>query len=62
MTDQVRNMGEQRLHYNINKWKNSQIEIRHNTSENFTLVQLMDIVGNVNHAVSIVGYWIFYSN
>ena len=31
-------------------------------SENVTLVQLMDIVGNINNAVSIVGYWIFYLN
>ena len=31
-------------------------------SENVTLVQLMGIVGNVNHEVSIVGYWIFDPN
>ena len=22
----------------------------------------MDSLGNVNHAISVVGYWIFYSN
>ena len=27
-----------------------------------TLVQLMDSLGNLNRAVSVVGYWIFYSN
>ena len=31
-------------------------------SENFTLVQLMDSLGNVNHAISVVGNWIFDSN
>ena len=31
-------------------------------SENVTLVQLMDTLGNVNHDISIVIYWIFDSN
>ena len=31
-------------------------------SENFTLVQLMDSLGNMNHAIGVVGYWIFDSN
>ena len=30
--------------------------------ENFTLVQLMDSLGNVNHAISVVGNWVFDSN
>ena len=62
MSDQVRNPGEQRLHYNIKKQKKGQFEILHDISENFTLVQLMYSVGNVNHAVSISIYWIFDSN
>ena len=33
-----------------------------NISEYVTLVQLMNSLGNVNHAISIVGYWIFESN
>ena len=33
-----------------------------NMSENITLVQLMDSLGNVNHDISVVGYWIFDSN
>ena len=33
-----------------------------NVSEYVTLEQLMDSLGNVNHAISIVGYWIFDSN
>ena len=31
-------------------------------SEHVTLVQLMDYLGNVNNATSVVGYWIFDSN
>ena len=31
-------------------------------SENFTLVQLMDQLGNVNNDISVVGYCIFDSN
>ena len=42
--------------------KKFQFEILHEISEHFTLVQLMDSVGNVIHAVIIVGYWIFDSN
>ena len=36
--------------------------ILNDISEYFTLVQLMDTVGNVTHAVSIVGKCIFDSN
>ena len=37
-------------------------KILEDISENFTLVQLMDSLGNVNHAISVVGNWIFESN
>ena len=30
-------------------------------SEHVALVQLMDSLGNANHAISVVGYWIFCS-
>ena len=33
-----------------------------NISANVTLVKLMDSLGNVNHAISVVGSWIFDSN
>ena len=33
-----------------------------NISANVTLVQLMDSLGNVNHAISVVGGCIFESN
>ena len=42
--------------------KNYAFDILNDISENVTLVQLMGSLGNVNHAISIVGYWIFYSN
>ena len=31
-------------------------------NENVTLVQLMDSLGNVNHDISIFGFWISESN
>ena len=31
-------------------------------SEYVTLVKLMDYLGNANHDISVVGYWIFDSN
>ena len=37
-------------------------DIMTDISEHVTLVQLMDYLGNVNHAISVVGYWIFDSN
>ena len=30
-------------------------------SENFTLLQLMDYLGNVSHNIIVDGYWIFDS-
>ena len=41
---------------------NGRFEIPNYISENVILVQLMDAVGNVNHAASIVAYCIFDSN
>ena len=37
-------------------------KILEDISENITLVQLMDSLRNVNHAISVVGSWIFDSN
>ena len=42
--------------------ENDDFDIIENVSEYVSLVQLMDSLGNVNHAISIVGYWIFDSN
>ena len=33
-----------------------------NVSEYFTFVQLMGSIGNVSHAIIVLGYWIFESN
>ena len=55
--------GEQNLQYNLMIWKtNDDFDILNDTSEDVTLVKLMDSLGNVNRAISIVGYWIFDSN
>ena len=42
--------------------KKYDFDIRNDISEYVTLVQLMDSLENVNHAISVVGYWIFDSN
>ena len=63
MLEKEQNKREQRCRYNIAQWKvKGRYEIINDTSENFTLVQLMYTVGNVNNAAIIVGYWIFYPN
>ena len=54
---------EQNLRYNLKIWRgNDAFDILNNISENVTLVQLMDLLGNVNHAIIIVGCLIFDSN
>ena len=42
--------------------KMDDFDILKNISEHFTLVQLMESLGNVNRDISILGYWIFDSN
>ena len=55
--------GEQNLQYNLTIWKkNDDFDILNDISEYVTLVKLMDSLGNVNHVISIVGYWIFDFN
>ena len=52
--------GEQNLQYNLTIWKKmNDFDILNDISEDVTLVQLMDSLGNVNHAISVVGYCIF---
>ena len=54
---------EHNLRYNLTIWKKDDaFDILNDNSEDLTLVQLMDSLGNVNHAISVVGYWIFDSN
>ena len=42
--------------------KMGEYNILEGISANVTLVQLMDSLENVNHAISVVGSWIFDSN
>ena len=52
--------GEPKVHYSLSKYKKKGYsDILIDIGENVTLVQLMDYLGNVNHAISVVGYWIF---
>ena len=63
MKNKLRHIGEEHLGYNMNKWKKkSDFYILNEMSKNVTLVQLMEKLENVNHAISIVGYWISESN
>ena len=55
--------GKQRVYYSLRKYKNmGSFKIVTDIGENFTLVQLMDSLSNVNHYISVVGYCIFDSN
>ena len=52
--------GEHNLGYNLTIWKKKDdFDILNNISENVTLVQLTESQGNVNHAIIIVGHWVF---
>ena len=63
MTNRIKIKGEKNLGYNMNiRKKSDDFGILNDISENVTLVQLMDSLGNVNHAISIVSYWISDSN
>ena len=63
MKNKLRQICEQNLTYNTKKRKNKvAFDIINDISKNVTLVKLMDTLGNVNHAISIVGNWIFDSN
>ena len=62
LKNKKRNVGEARLHYNLITYKKMrEYKNLEGISENVTLVQLMDSLGNVNHAISVVGNWIFDS-
>ena len=54
---------EQRLRYNLKVWhKKDDLDIPNKISEYVTLVQLMDLIVNLNPAISILGYFVFDSN
>ena len=53
MLNSKRNNGEARVHYKLMKYKKmGDYKILENISAKFTLVQLMDSLVNVNHAIS----------
>ena len=55
--------GEPKVNYSLVKYKKKgSYDILKYISERVTLVQLMDYLGNVNHAISVFGYWVFQSN
>ena len=57
------NKGQPKVNYSLIKYnKEGSYDIISDISEHVTLVQLMDSLGNVNHAISFVGYWIFDSH
>ena len=57
------NKGEARGHYKLMKYKKmGDYKILEDIRENVTLVQLMDSLVNVNHAINVVGSWIFDLN
>ena len=63
MLNHKRNKVEARVHYKLIKYKKmGDYKILEDISANVTLFQLMDSIGNVNHAISVVGNWIFDSN
>ena len=48
------------MHYKLIKYKKmGGYKILDDISANDTLVQLMDSLGNLNHAISVFGSWIF---
>ena len=50
------------MYYSPRKYKNmGSYDIMTDISEDVTLVQLMDYLGNVNHAIIVVWYCIFDS-
>ena len=54
---------EKHLKYNMTIWeKNDAFDIQNTISEDVTLVQLIDSLGYTNHAISILGHFIFDSN
>ena len=55
--------GKPRVWYILSKYKRrGSDDILTFISEHVTLVQLMDYLGNVNHAISDIRYWMFDSN
>ena len=56
-------IGKPIVYYSLRKYKKKvYYDILKEIGEHANLVQLIDYLGNVNRAISVVGYWIFDSN
>ena len=54
---------EPRVYYSLRKYKKvGSYDILVDISEHVALVKLIYSLGNVNHVISVLGYWIFDSN
>ena len=63
MFNNKRNKGEVRVHHQLIKYRSmGEYKVLEDISANITLGQMMDSLVNVNHAISVVGTWIFDSN
>ena len=63
INDNIRNKCDQQRHYTLNIGYTKVIfDIIYNVSEYFILVQLVDTLVNINHAISIYGVWIYAKN
>ena len=55
--------GETKVYYSLREYKKKgSYDILIDISENVTLDKFMDSLVNVNHAISVFGYWVFDSN
>ena len=60
LKNQKKLKGEPRVYYSLGRYKRmGSFHILTDITEHLSLVQLMDSSGNVNHAISIVEYYIF---
>ena len=63
LKNEKRVKGEQKMYYNLVKYKKKgYYDILKGISGHVTLVKLMGLLGNMNHSIRVVGYWIFDSN
>ena len=54
--------GEPRVYYILRRYKKmGSFDILTHITEHVNMVQFMNYWGNVNHSISVVGYWIFQS-
>ena len=63
MTGKFSNKGDQQHHHSLRQIKrSSDFDIFNYTGEYISFVKLKDNLGNVSHAVTMSGVWIFITN